>query len=122
MKIVVLVTAIIVSHSAGALAQQQSGSQQSTSMYQGQMDRLDANSSKTVDRSEYEAFMGTAFGNLDKNKDGSLQTGETAQILTVEQFTMTDANGDGRINRSEFLQRVMADFATADRDRDGNLQ
>ncbi|OWV87813.1 hypothetical protein ATY78_04835 [Rhizobium sp. R635] len=121
MKIVVLVTAILVSHSAGALAQQ-SGSPQSTSMYQGQMDRLDANSSKTVDRSEYEAFMGTAFGNLDKNKDGSLQTGETAQILTVEQFTMTDANGDGRINRSEFLQRVMADFATADHDRDGNLQ
>lgn len=120
MKIVVLMTAIIMSQPVGALAQQ-SGSQ-STSMYQGQMDRLDVNSSKTVDRSEYEAFMGTAFGNLDKNKDGSLQTGETTQILTVEQFTLTDANGDGRINRSEFIQRVMADFATADRDRDGNLQ
>ncbi|MBX4936305.1 EF-hand domain-containing protein [Rhizobium binae] len=121
MKIVILVTAIIVSQSVGAFAQQ-SGSQQSTSMYQGQMDKLDVNASKTVDRSEYEAFMGTAFGNLDKNKDGSLQTGETVQILTAEQFTLTDANKDGRINRSEFMQRVMADFATADRDRDGNLQ
>ena len=116
MKILAFVTAVALFQSTGVLAQQ------AASMYQGQMDKLDVNSSKTVDRSEYEAFMGTAFGNLDKNKDGSLQSGETVQILTVEQFTLTDANKDGRINRSEFIQRVMADFATADRDRDGNLQ
>ncbi|RUM23447.1 EF-hand domain-containing protein [Rhizobium vallis] len=121
MKTLALVTAIILCQYAGALAQQPA-SQQPASMYQGQMDRLDVNSSKTVDRSEYETFMGTAFGNLDKNKDGSLQAGETAQILTVEQFTLTDTNRDGRISKSEFMQRVMADFATADRDRNGNLQ
>jgi Ca2+-binding EF-hand superfamily protein len=101
------------------VAQQQ---QQPGSMYQGQMERLDGNASKAVDRSEYETFMGTAFGNLDKNKDGSLQSDETVQILTVEQFTLTDANHNGRISRSEFMQRVMADFATADHDGDGNLQ
>ena len=121
MKTLALVTAIILCQYAGALAQQP-GSQQPAAMYQGQMDRLDVNSSKTVDRSEYEAFMGTAFVSLDKNKDGNLKADETVQILTVEQFTLTDANHDGRITKSEFMQRVMADFATADRDRNGNLQ
>lgn len=119
MKTLALVTTFILCQCAGAMAQQQ---QQPGSMYQGQMDKLDTNTSKAVDRSEYETFMGTAFVSLDKNKDGNLQTGETVQVLTVEQFTLTDANHDGRINRSEFMQRVMADFATADHDRDGNLQ
>ncbi|MBY3561500.1 EF-hand domain-containing protein [Rhizobium laguerreae] len=119
MKTLVLVTTFILCQCVGAAAQQQ---QQPGSMYQGQMDRLDANTSKTVERSEYETFMGTAFESLDKNKDGSLQSDETVQILRVEQFTLTDANNNGRISRSEFMQRVMADFATADHDRDGNLQ
>jgi Ca2+-binding EF-hand superfamily protein len=119
MKTLVLVTTFILCQCFGAAAQQQ---QQPGSMYQGQMDRLDANTSKTVERSEYETFMGTAFGSLDKNKDDSLQSDETVQILTVEQFTLTDANNNGRISRREFMQRVMADFATADHDRDGNLQ
>ncbi|MBY5669962.1 EF-hand domain-containing protein [Rhizobium leguminosarum] len=119
MKTLVLVTTFILCQCFGAAAQQQ---QQPGSMYQGQIDRLDANTSKTVERSEYETFMGTAFGSLDKNKDDSLQSDETVQILTVEQFTLTDANNNGRISRSEFMQRVMADFATADHDRDGNLQ
>ncbi|MBY3156832.1 EF-hand domain-containing protein [Rhizobium laguerreae] len=119
MKTLALVTTFILCQCVGAVAQQQ---QQPGSMYQGQMDRLDTNTSKSVDRSEYEAFMGTAFVSLDKNKDGSLQFEETVQILTVEQFALTDANQNGRVSRSEFMQRVMADFATADRDRDGNMQ
>ncbi|MGR9250698.1 EF-hand domain-containing protein [Rhizobium leguminosarum] len=119
MKTLAFAMTFILCQCVGAVAQQQ---QQPGSMYQGQMDRLDGNASKAVDRSEYETFMGTAFGSLDKNKDGSLQSDETVQILTVEQFTLTDANHNGRISRSEFMQRVMADFATADHDRDGNLQ
>ncbi|WP_025398484.1 EF-hand domain-containing protein [Rhizobium leguminosarum] len=118
MKTLALVTTFVLCQCVGAVAQQQ---QQPGSMYQGQMDGLDTNTSKTVDRSEYETFMGTAFGSLDKNKDGSLLSDETVQILTVEQFTLTDANHNGRISRSEFMQRVMADFATADHDRDGSL-
>ncbi|MBC2807159.1 EF-hand domain-containing protein (plasmid) [Rhizobium ruizarguesonis] len=121
MKTLALVTTFILCQCVGAMAQQPQP-QQPGSMYQGQMDRLDANTSKTIDRSEYETFMGTAFVSLDKNKDGNLQAGETVQILSVEQFTLTDANHDGRINKSEFMQRVMADFATADHDRNGNLQ
>lgn len=119
MKTLAFATTLILCQCVGAVAQQQ---QQPGSMYQGQMERLDGNASKAVDRSEYETFMGTAFGSLDKNKDGSLQSDETVQILTVEQFTLTDANHNGRISRSEFMQRVMADFATADHDRNGNLQ
>ncbi|NEJ19297.1 EF-hand domain-containing protein [Rhizobium leguminosarum] len=119
MKTLALVTTFILCQCVGAVAQQQ---QQPGSIYQGQMDRVDTNTSKTVDRSEYETFMGTAFVSLDRNKDGNLQAGETVQILSVEQFTLTDANHDGRINKSEFMQRVMADFATADHDRNGNLQ
>lgn len=119
MKTLALVTTFILCHCVGAVAQQQ---QQPGSMYQGQMDRLDSNTSKTVDRSEYETFMGTAFVSLDKNKDGNLKADETVQVLTVEQFTLTDANHDGRISRNEFMQRVMADFATADHDQNGNLQ
>ncbi|MGO8062874.1 EF-hand domain-containing protein [Rhizobium johnstonii] len=119
MKTLAFATTLILSQCVGAVAQQQ---QQPGSMHQGQMDRLDGNASKAVDRSEYETFMGTAFGSLDKNKDGSLQSDETVQILTVEQFTLTDANHNGRISRTEFMQRVMSDFATADHDRDGNLQ
>ncbi|MGO7211730.1 EF-hand domain-containing protein [Rhizobium ruizarguesonis] len=121
MKTLALVTTFILCQCVGAMAQQPQP-QQPGSIYQGQMDRLDANTSKTVDRSEYETFMGTAFVSLDKNKDGNLQAGETVQILSVEQFTLTDADHDGRINKSEFMQRVMADFATADHDRNGNLQ
>jgi len=119
MKTLALVTTFIVCQCVVAAAQQQ---QQPGTMYQDQMDRLDTNTSKTVDRSEYETFMGTAFVSLDKNKDGNLKADETVQVLTVEQFTLTDANHDGRINKSEFMQRVMADFAMADHDRDGNLQ
>lgn len=103
-------------------AQQQPAQQQSTSMYEGQMSRLDANSNGAVDRSEYQAFMNTAFTTLDKNKDGNLQKDEVSQVLTPAQFAATDSNGDGRLSRNEFMTRVMADFAAADRSKDGNLQ
>lgn len=96
--------------------------QQSASMNQGQMDALDRNKDGAVDRSEYEAFMSTAFANLDKNKDGSLSPDETKQALNAQQFAATDANGDGKVSRTEFLDRVMADFKTADRSGDGNLK
>ncbi|MBZ7920298.1 EF-hand domain-containing protein [Ensifer adhaerens] len=96
--------------------------QQAATMNQGQMDALDRNKDGAVDRSEYEAFMTTAFANLDKNKDGNLTPDETKQALNAQQFAATDANSDGKITRAEFLDRVMADFKTADRSGDGNLK
>ncbi|MGO8470096.1 EF-hand domain-containing protein, partial [Rhizobium leguminosarum] len=47
MKTLALVTTFILCKCVGAVAQQQ---KQPGSMYQGQMDRLDTNTSKTVDR------------------------------------------------------------------------
>ncbi|WP_349437709.1 EF-hand domain-containing protein [Pararhizobium sp. A13] len=95
---------------------------QTASMYQGQKDRLDSNSNGTVERSEYQVFMTTAFTSLDKNKDGSLQAAEVNKVLTTQQFALSDANRDGVVGQSEFMDRVMNDFTAADRSGDGNLQ
>jgi Ca2+-binding EF-hand superfamily protein len=95
---------------------------QPVSMYQGQKDQLDSNSNGTVERSEYQAFMATAFTSLDKNKDGSLQSAEVAKVLTPQQFSLSDANRDGVVGQSEFMDRVMTDFTAADRSGDGSLQ
>ncbi|MEZ2129263.1 MULTISPECIES: EF-hand domain-containing protein [unclassified Sinorhizobium] len=126
MKKLTLTAVFVLCQCAIAAAQQQptqqQPAQQSTSMYEGQMSRLDTNSNGAVDRSEYQAFMNTAFATLDKNKDGNLQKDEASQVLTPAQFAATDSNGNGRISRDEFMTRVMADFAAADRSKDGNLQ
>ncbi|WEX79207.1 EF-hand domain-containing protein [Sinorhizobium numidicum] len=117
MERLVLAAAFALSQVAFALAQDQSAA-----MYQGQMDHLDSNKNGAVDRSEYQAFMTTAFANLDKNKDGSLRSDEVAQVLNTQQFAATDANRDRKISQNEFMNRVMADFRTADRSGDGSLQ
>lgn len=113
----ILIAAFSLAQCCYALAQQQPAA-----MYQGQMDKLDANSNGSVSRSEYQSFMKTAFAQLDKSKDGYLQATEVAQILTPPQFQSTDANGDGRVSQDEFMKQVMADFAAADRSQDGSLQ
>lgn len=113
MKSAVLLAAFLAFNTAAAQAQ---------AMSQGQMDRLDRDRNGAVDRSEYQAFMGSAFANLDKNKDGSLSREEAAQTLNAQQFAATDANGDGTIAQQEFLNRVMADFEAADRSGDGSLR
>jgi Ca2+-binding EF-hand superfamily protein len=117
MKRVVLLTGFVFFIAIAADAQNQP-----IAMNQGQMDRLDRDKNGAVDRSEYQAFMTSAFAGLDKNKDGSLNSDEVAQVLTVQQFSATDANGDGKVSQSEFLNRVMADFKAADRGGDGSLQ
>jgi hypothetical protein len=117
MKRVVLLTGFVFFTAIAAAAQNQP-----VAMNQGQMDRLDRDKNGAVDRSEYQAFMTSAFTSLDKNKDGSLNSDEVVGVLTVQQFSATDANGDGKVSQSEFLNRVMADFKTADRGGDGNLQ
>jgi len=117
MKRVVLLTGFVFFTAIAADAQNQP-----IAMNQGQMDRLDRDKNGAVDRSEYQAFMTSAFAGLDKNKDGSLNSDEVAQVLTVQQFSATDANGDGKVSQSEFLNRVMADFKAADRGGDGSLQ
>lgn len=132
MKKLTLTAVFVLCQCAIAAAQQQPApqqptqpkptQQQSTSMYEGQMSKLDTNTNGAVDRSEYQAFMNTAFAALDKNKDGNLQKDEASQVLTPAQFAATDSNGNGRISRDEFMTRVMADFAAADRSKDGNLQ
>lgn len=96
--------------------------EQATPIHQGHKDKLDSNSNGTVDRSEYQAFMTAAFTNLDKSRDGSLQSVEVSQILTTEQFSQSDTDHNGVVSQSEFMKRVMADFAAADRSGDGNLQ
>lgn len=95
---------------------------QSPTMYQGQMDQIDRDGNGKISRSEYQAFMKSAFSKLDQNKDGSLQPGEAKQILTPAQFAKLDANGDGSVSSNEFMKQVMADFAAADRSKDGTLQ
>lgn len=117
MKRILLLTAFALSQAVAAAAQDRPAA-----MNQGQMDRLDRNRDGAVDQSEYQAFMTSAFANLDKNKDGSLRREEVGQILNAQQFAATDANRDGRLTQDEFLNRVMADFKAADRSGDGNLQ
>lgn len=117
MKRVVLLTGFVFFAAIAATAQNQP-----VAMNQGQMDRLDRDKNGAVDRSEYQAFMTSAFTSLDKNKDGSLNSDEVVGVLTVQQFSATDANGDGKVSQNEFLNRVMADFKTADRGGDGSLQ
>lgn len=117
MKRVVLLTGFVFFTAIAAAAQNRP-----VAMNQGQMDRLDRDKNGAVDRSEYQAFMTSAFTSLDKNKDGSLTSDEVAGVLTVQQFSATDANGDGKISQNEFLNRVMADFKAADRGGDGSLQ
>ncbi|WP_164924640.1 EF-hand domain-containing protein [Sinorhizobium fredii] len=117
MRKLVLSTALVLCQLVPAAAQAQSAA-----MNQGQMDRLDRDRNGSVDRSEYQAFMTMAFAGLDKNKDGSLRSGEVAQALNAQQFAATDTNGDGKLSQSEFLNRVMADFQAADRSGDGSLQ
>lgn len=91
-------------------------------MNQGQMSRLDRDGNGAVDRPEYQAFMTSAFTNMDRNKDGSLRSEEVAQVLDAKQFAATDADRDGKLSQTEFLNRVMADFQSADRSGDGSLQ
>lgn len=86
------------------------------------MDRLDRDGDGAVSRSEYQAFMMTAFAKLDGNKDGRLSSDEAAQVLNPQGFSATDVNGDGKISQTEFLNRVMDDFDRADRDGDGRLR
>ncbi|TDW20719.1 EF hand domain-containing protein [Rhizobium azibense] len=95
---------------------------QPTAMNQGQMDRLDRNKNGAVERSEYQAFMTSAFASMDKNRDGSLNSDEVARVLNAQQFAAIDANGDGKASQNEFLNKVMTDFKAADRGGDGSLQ
>lgn len=117
MKRPVLVAAFALCQVIAAAAQDQP-----LAMNQGQMNRLDRDGNGAVDRPEYQAFMTSAFANLDRNKDGSLRSEEVAQVLNAQQFAATDADRDGKLSRTEFLNRVMADFKSADRSGDGSLQ
>ncbi|MCV9966059.1 EF-hand domain-containing protein [Pararhizobium sp. BT-229] len=117
MKKLAMIATILLCQTAPVLAQEQAAA-----MHQGHKDKLDSNSNGTVERSEYQAFMTTAFTSLDKNKDGSLQSAEVEKVLTTQQFALSDANRDGVVGRSEFMDRVMNDFTAADRSGDGNLQ
>ncbi|MFA1676722.1 EF-hand domain-containing protein [Rhizobium mongolense] len=117
MKRVALLTGFVFFTTMAAVAQNQP-----TAMNQGQMDRLDRDKNGAVERSEYQAFMTSAFASMDKNRDGSLNSDEVARVLTVQQFAAIDANGDGKASQNEFLNRVMADFKAADRGGDGTLQ
>ncbi|QRM54122.1 EF-hand domain-containing protein [Sinorhizobium sp. BG8] len=116
MKKAILISAVLLCQCSLAFAQSQAA------MYQGHKDKLDANSNGTVTRSEYQAFMATAFTNLDKNSNGSLSPAEVGTLLTTAQFSSTDANGDGKLEQTEFMNRVMADFKAADKSGDGSLQ
>jgi hypothetical protein len=117
MKKLAMIATILLCQTVPVLAQEQAAS-----IYQGHKDRLDSNSNGTVERSEYQAFMTTAFTSLDTNKDGSLQSTEVSKVLTTQQFALSDANRDGVVGQSEFMDRVMNDFTAADRSGDGNLQ
>lgn len=117
MKRVALLTGLVFFTAVAAAAQNQP-----MAMNQGQMDRLDRNKNGAVDRSEYQAFMTSAFAGLDKNKDGSLNSDEVARVLNTQQFAATDANSDGKVSQNEFLNKVMTDFKAADRGGDGSLQ
>ncbi|NLS07382.1 EF-hand domain-containing protein [Rhizobium sp. P32RR-XVIII] len=116
MKRVILLTAFACAQTVAVWAQDRP-----LAMNQGQMNQIDRDGNGAVDRSEYQAFMTTAFSNLDKNKDGSLSPDE-ARVLNAKQFAAADANRDGKVTQNEFLNRVMADFKTADRNGDGSLQ
>ncbi|CAN7333733.1 EF-hand domain-containing protein [Pararhizobium sp. LjRoot255] len=117
MNKIALIVVFILCPASAVVAQEQA-----MSMHQGHMDKLDGNSNGVVERSEYQAFMTTAFASLDKSKDGSLQSVEVSQILTTEQFSLSDTDRNGVVSQSEFMKRVMGDFAAADHSGDGNLQ
>lgn len=117
MKLAVFVAALVACQSVFAVAQAQTAQ-----MRQGHKDQLDANKDGTVQRSEYQTYMRTAFTNLDKNKNGGLEASEVGGVLTTDQFAATDANSNGSISQTEFMNRVMADFASADKSGDGKLQ
>jgi Ca2+-binding EF-hand superfamily protein len=117
MKKAVLVAALLLSQISIVHAQAQSAA-----LHQGHKDALDTNKNGTVERSEYQVYMQSAFTNLDKNKDGKLDKSEMGSVLTEAQFTATDANGNGSLSQTELMHRVMADFASADQDGDGKLQ
>lgn len=117
MKLAVIVIALVACQGVFEVARAQTAQ-----MHQGQKDQLDTNRDGVVQRSEYQAFMQTAFTNLDKNKDGGLEASEVTGVLTANQFAATDANSNGSITQTEFMNRVMADFAAADKSGDGKLQ
>ncbi|MBD9373975.1 EF-hand domain-containing protein [Rhizobium sp. ARZ01] len=117
MRLAIFVVALVASQAVFAVTQAQTAQ-----MHQGQKDQLDTNKDGVVQRSEYQAFMKTAFTGLDKNKDGVLVVSEVGGVLTPDQFAATDANSNGSINQTEFMNRVMADFAAADKSGDGKLQ
>ncbi|MCD2183547.1 EF-hand domain-containing protein [Rhizobium sp. TRM96647] len=117
MKKAFLVAALVACQCTLSFAQAQTAA-----IHQGHKDQLDTNKDGTVQRSEYQAFMATAFTNLDKNKNGSLSKSEVGTVLTADQFSATDGDNNGSISQAEFMNRVMADFAAADRSGDGALQ
>lgn len=96
--------------------------QQPATMYEGQLNQLDADKSGGVSKGEYQTFMSGAFTKIDADGDSSISQAEVAKMLTPDQFASMDANGDKSVSRSEFMGQVMKDFDSADRADDGQLK
>lgn len=84
-------------------------------------EKIDTNNDGRISIEEYEIFMKDAFNKLDKDGNGYLTKGETADKLTEEQFSYLDKNKNNQIELDEFLDQIIAEFKRIDRDGDGYL-
>jgi hypothetical protein len=104
---------------AGLLAL--SGAVAAQDLNTGHLAALDTSGDGTVDADEFNAFVVTAFGNLDANGDGFVSVTESGGIISPEQFAAADTNGDSGLSQAEFETIATADFAAADRNGNGVL-
>ena len=102
------------------------------------MKMLDGDGNHMVTAAESDAYYGSIFEALDKNKDSTLSTKEWAgptknskldlatggysrELRSMKMMKMMDADGDHQVTRDEFLNHHQAVFAKLDTSSDQQL-
>lgn len=101
------------------------------------MKMLDADGNHMVSAEEFDNYYGTIFDELDKDRDGSIDTrewvgkgstklsvatgGYSRELRTMKMMGLMDADGDHKVNKDEFIHYHQTLFTAMDKSADRQL-
>jgi Ca2+-binding EF-hand superfamily protein len=114
-KIILISFVILMSQSCSHTAKHTANSTTNNTAPRFDYNSVDADSSNTIDREEYEQLLLTYFDSLDKDRDGRVKV--TSESNKGKFVSESDLNKDGHINIIEFNKKVDQSFKSADKDK-----